>query len=347
MKSILYSHKRGAWTGAVSLALAMLLLSGCTVDPEGEKGTVPSSPVVSSVPNATGTTDPTPTPTSPVTPRPTDPTPPVTTRPTDPIPPVTQPGTQPEEVAYRWNPYVFDRLGGEYEEDARLLADAILSYSDAVTLSTPEHAQTVVDNIAFEFPPAALADFKVTADTVRITYLCTPARHEQQIDAFAAAVNRALATVSKEDSELERAISLYDHVVKNVAYFSTDYTEKEITAFSALVAGKTICYGFSDAFGYLLRQTGMEAHLWRGGTYTFSGFSDHGWCYAKIDGKFYHFDPTWEYSTYKNTKKNSFIYFGLSDKKRFSSLSKECVSGFGTLEEVCYVTNADERLEWV
>ncbi|MBQ8288324.1 MAG: hypothetical protein IJX76_06085 [Clostridia bacterium] len=261
--------------------------------------------------------------------------------------PASKPLTKPEplpDAAYSWDPYCFDRLVGDYETDARLLADAILGYESTVTLSA-EHAETVVDNIAFEFPPAALADFTVAEGVVTVTYFCNENEHARQIEAFGSAVNRALSILSTEDSEVRRATLLYNWVVENVSYFTTDYTEKEITAFSALAAGETICYGFADAFGYLLRQTGIEAHLWRGGTYTITGFSDHGWCYAKIDGAYYHFDPTWERSNYKTLGENRYTYFGLSDKKRFTSLSKTCVSGFGALEEVCDVTGADRKLE--
>ncbi len=316
--------------GGIALLLALLLV-GCNGTPPHTEQTSATSPPVAT--SAVTTTRPTST----TTLAPSVTTPSVT-------PPHTEPDPLPEDAPYRWDPYVFDRLTGAYEADAKALADAILTYADTVTLSASSSAKTVVDNIAFEFPPSALADFKVVGNTVQIDYLHEKAEHQRQIDAFERAVNRGLATLSEEDGELERAILLYDYVVKNVVYFTVDYTDKEITAFSALVAGQTICYGFADAFGYLLRQTGMEAHLWRGGTYTFQGFSDHGWCYAKIDGKYYHFDPTWEYSTSKNTGKNSFVYFGLSDKKRFSSLSKECVSGFGALEEVCDVTRAAEKL---
>lgn len=324
MKSI-HKFLKGS-RGGIALLLAIWLV-GCNGTPPLTERTPPVSTPASG--SAVMTTTSTSTTTS---------TPSVT-------PPLTEPDPLPEDAAYRWNPYVFDRLTGVYEADAKALADAILTYADTVTLSTSSSAKTVVDNIAFEFPPSALADFTVVGNTVQIDYLHGKAEHQRQIAAFESSVNRGLATLSKGDGELERAILLYDYVVKNVVYFSTDYTDKEITAFSALVAGETICYGFADAFGYLLRQTGMEAHLWRGGTYTFTGFSDHGWCYAKIDGKYYHFDPTWEYSNYKSSKKNSFTYFGLSDKKRFTSLSKECTSGFGALEEVCDVTKADEKLD--
>ena len=247
------------------------------------------------------------------------------------------------DAAYSFDPYCFDRLIGAYEADARLLADAILGYQPTVELSVA-YAQTVVDNIAFEFPPAALADFAVSGGVVTITYLNDEIEHARQLIAFQSAVNRALSILSATDSEARRATLLYDYVVKQVSYFTTDYTDQEITAFSALTAGETICYGFADAFGYLLRQTGMEAHLWRGGTYSISGFSDHGWCYAKIDGAYYHFDPTWERSKYKSTGVNGYVYFGLSDQKRFTSLSKTCTSGFGLLEETCDVTKANQKL---
>lgn len=313
--------------GAFALGITLLLVA-CNLRP------APAS--TSSDADARPTTTPTPATTAFVTiPIPTDSLP-LTGEPA-------VPDTYPDAV-YSWDPYCFDRLIGAYEADTRLLVDAILNYQPSVELSL-EHARTVVDNIAFEFPPSALADFSVLDGMVTITYLHSEEEHARQLIAFESAVNRALSILSAEDGEARRATLLYNWVVENVSYFTTDYTDKEITAFSALTAGETICYGFADAFGYLLRQTGMEAHLWRGGTYTFNGFSDHGWCYAKVDGDYYHFDPTWERSNYKSTGVNRYTYFGMTDQKRFTSLSKSCVSGFGALEAVCDVTKADHKLD--
>lgn len=280
------------------------------------------------------TTPPSQTTLSTTIPRPTER--PITTQ--TPPPPVTPDG------GYEWSPYVFDRLTGIYEEDARRLADAILSYEASVEMSA-DIAKVLADNFAFEFPPAALTNLKATEHGVEITYLYSRAEHEKKLDTFSQNVEKALATVSLSDGELTRAIKLYDYVVKNVTYFYTDYTDKEITAFSAFTKGVTICYGFADAFGYLLRQTGIKAHLWRGGTYTYDGFAEHGWCYANIGGAYYHFDPTWEYSAAKNSGKNQYIYFGLSDAGRFKSLSRECVSGFGILEQKCNPYQAGNSLE--
>ena len=313
-------------TAAMLLGLS-LLLTACRSAPVGSNlgSSEPHSEGITTVESTLGRTDP---PISTDLPH------------TAPLPePETFPG-----AAYSYDPYCFDRLIGAYEADARLLADAIRGYQPSAELS-PERAQTVVDNIAFEFPPSALADFTVSGGVVTITYLYDEMEHAKQLITFESAVNRALSILSETDGEARRATLLYNWVVEHVAYFTVDYTDKEITAFSALTTGNTICYGFADAFGYLLRQTGIEAHLWRGGTYTFTGFSDHGWCYAKIDGAYYHFDPTWERSNYNSIGENRYTYFGLADQKRFTSLSKTCVSGFGALEETCDVTKADRKLE--
>lgn len=308
------------------LLWTVLLLGGCKG--RGEVGTTVSTHLSSAPTHAVTTL-----------PRPTE-------RPVTTLSPVTDaPKTTDDPVSgFAWDPYVFDRLSGDYQEDAARLARAILDYAPSAMLSA-DVAEILCHNFAFEFPPAALVDLHASGDTVEITYVYPKERHQQLVQAFEEQVNRGLSLVTRGDGELKRAILLYNYVVEHVSYFATDYTDREITAFSALVQGETICYGFADAFGYLLRQTGMEAHLWRGGTYTFHGFSEHGWCYAKIDGAYYHFDPTWDYSSAQNSGQNQYIYFGLSDARRFKSLSKECVSGFGALETVCDPTKAIGSLE--
>lgn len=248
---------------------------------------------------------------------------------------------RPVEGGYEWDPHVFDLLSGGYQSSAEKLADAILAYEDSVTLESGQ-AQTVVDNFAFEFPPAALVELSVDDDRVTIDYLSDKAAHEDKLAAFESAVEGALnGTVTPADSETVRALLLYRYVVENVRYFTVDYTEKEITAFSALTEGVTICYGFADAFGYLLRQTGMEAHLYRGNS---TSGGEHGWCYAKVDGRFYHFDPTWETSNQKTTGTRSLTYFGMDDTRRFRTLKKACVYGFGALEKEGVNGGADEWL---
>lgn len=254
-------------------------------------------------------------------------------------------GGDPPEVptaqAWQWDPHCFDLLADTYQTSAEKLADAILAYEDSVTLASGE-AQIVCDNFAFEFPPAALVDLAVEGDEVEITYLYDRATHDGKIAAFESAVENALnSTLEEGDSESVRALLLYGYVVSNVRYFSVDYTEKQTTAFSALTDGVTICYGFADAFGYLLRQTGMEAHMVRGAR---SDGAEHGWTYAKVDGKWYHFDPTWETSNQKTSGVSGLYYFGMNDTRRFSSLVRQCVYGFGELESA---GAADSVPEWL
>lgn len=248
---------------------------------------------------------------------------------------------QPEQAFYHWDPHIFDLLSEGYQVSAERLADAILSYEESVTLEDGQ-AEIVADNFAYEFPPAALVDLSVEGNSVKISYLYDRATHENRVAAFEEAVEGVLnETLEAEDSESVRALLLYEYVVNHVSYFTVDYTEKETTAFSALTEGVTICYGYADAFGYLLRQTGMEAHLYRGAR---SDGAEHGWCYAKVDGKWYHFDPTWECSNKKNTGVTSLTYFAMDDALRFRTLTRTVRCGFGAIEQDGIADGAGERL---
>lgn len=241
----------------------------------------------------------------------------------------TDPPVQPVEGDWQWDPHIFDLLADGYQSSAEQLADAILAYEPSVMLG--EGAQVVADNFAFEFPPAALVDLTVQGDTVQIAYLYDEQTHRDKLADFERAVEDALnSSIETGDGETVRALMLYRYVVSHVRYFTVDYTDKDVTAFSALTAGVTICYGFADAFGYLLRQTGMEAHLYRGAS---TSGSEHGWCYAKVDGAYYHFDPTWETSDLKNSGILGLTYFGMNDGRRYLSLKRESECGFGELAQ--------------
>lgn len=264
---------------------------------------------------------------------------------TEPSPtdPVTSPESFPSIPAnelYRCDPYLFyaNLSDADVYPDACRLVDAIAAHEDSLTVSDPRVAGILVDNIFYNYPPAALCTFKKTADGIDIGYIYPEATHREKIAAFYAKVEEILNTVLDVRWSTERkAMELYRWTADEVNYFTVDYTPADTNAYSAIMRGKSICYGFSDCYNYLLRQVGIPAEMLRG--YRPSDHADHGWSMIQLGGNWVHCDPTWESSS---SDGQGLHYFGMSDSKRFSSIAKDVVCGFGDAETTysCHSCNS-------
>ncbi|MGM9680142.1 MAG: transglutaminase domain-containing protein [Eubacteriales bacterium] len=244
-----------------------------------------------------------------------------------PLPPET---VLPPDGSYVCDPYLFyANLSdpGIYADACRLV-DAIAAHEDSLTLSDSRAAEILADNIFYNYPPAALCTFKTTADGIDIDYLYPKAIHIEKIAAFYAKTEAILNAVLDPDwSDERKAMELYRWVAEEVEYFTVDYTPADTSAYSAIMQGKSICYGFSDCYNYLLRQAGIRAELLRG--YRASDRAEHGWSMVLIDGRWYHCDTTWESGS---SDGQGLHYFGMSDSIRFGSIATDAVCGFGEAE---------------
>lgn len=250
------------------------------------------------------------------------------------VPPTETAPTLPA-VGYRCNPYLFysSLTDPIYYADACRLVDAIAAYEDYLPIQNAGIAEAIADNIFYNYPPAALCTFEADAGGINIRYTYEKDEHQLRITEFYQKVETILnETVDPAWSELRRAMELYRYVATHVSYFTVDYTAADTSAYSALTRGVTICYGFADAYNYLLRQAGIESQLLRGSA---GEGNDHGWSIIRIDGEWYHCDPTWEYS---GSGGRDLWYFGVYDYKRFGTVDSDIVYGFGALE-VAYPGN--------
>ncbi len=238
---------------------------------------------------------------------------------------------QPKQSEFEWNKYSLNLSLSDknYYSDACGLIDAICEGLSSYDAENETIAKAVSDNIFYNFPPSALCSFSVNGKTVLIEWKETnPERRKKLVEDFGKTVSSIINSLGLEGlNEEEKALLLYRWTAKHVKYFETDYTDKDTSAYSALTKGYTICYGFADCYNYLLRQVGITAELLRGGRR--GDNAEHGWSLVKLNGKWYHCDPTWERST---SDGNGLIFFGMTDKVRSEYVNKNPVCDFGLLE---------------
>ncbi len=105
--------------------------------------------------------------------------------------------------------------------------------------------------------------------------------------AFEAAVSHMLEGVDEIDGDFEKELYLHDRLVRSVIYdLDAEYCH---SAYGALVFGRAVCDGYSEAFQYLLHRAGIESVI----VYGESRGVGHAWNIVKIDGDYYQVDATW------------------------------------------------------
>lgn len=107
-------------------------------------------------------------------------------------------------------------------------------------------------------------------------------RYEQMVPV----VDAIVAGIEEDMTDVDKLIYLHGELVDRVTYTVTD--DAMYTASGALVDKQAVCSGYAKALNVLLRRVGFET------TYVSGTSLDHGWSYVKLDGEWYHVDPTWD-----------------------------------------------------
>lgn len=119
------------------------------------------------------------------------------------------------------------------------------------------------------------------------------------------AMSEKLIEGLENKSDYEKALVIHDRLAKRVVYTQTD---KDQTAYGAIVEGQAVCAGYARAYHYLLNKVGITAWSIQGESIspTSGDWESHRWNMAKLDGKWYYTDVTWDdqestlYHTYFN-----------------------------------------------
>ncbi len=120
--------------------------------------------------------------------------------------------------------------------------------------------------------------------TIRLTNVNGDAltRYEQMVPV----IDSIIAGIEDDMTDLDKLLYLHDVVVETVAYKKT--TDAMYIASGALVDKQAVCAGYAKALNVLLHRVGLET------SYVSGTSLDHGWSYVKLDGQWYHVDPTWD-----------------------------------------------------
>lgn len=135
---------------------------------------------------------------------------------------------------------------------------------------------------------------------VQLQYTMTGDALLQAQTKFKKSVVDLLGIAATGKNEYERELLLHDALAKRVTYQEGGNAHN---AYGALVTGKAVCEGYARAFQYLLYQSGIQCLIAEGSSINpFTGLTEgHAWNVARIDGQYYHVDPTWDDTDDANT----------------------------------------------
>jgi len=192
--------------------------------------------------------------------------------------------------------------------------------------------------------------------TINLSYT-TNAEQEAFVKSEVKRLVAELITPSMSDVEKVKVINEY--IVRNTTY-SFDTNTSPHAAYAILTEGKGVCQAYATLAYMMLTEAGMDAHYVTGVAGTRDDREDHAWNLVKVDGEWYHLDPTWNDPTFATSSPElaeyiSYQYFLISDSvisqdhrmdkrpglpaatsERFSALRNE-LSGMFTYDRIPYV----------
>ena len=220
-----------------------------------------------------------------------------------------------DTISHELKTFVYSDFYREIYDEAT--EETFRAYCEAVSKGETEFICTSNDfritsrlkMLASEYMPVAFAYAKITnidSDNVaHIDYGMSPDEFRTKLEEFEGKVILILDETCKAGySDAENAIAIYDYFARNFTY--TTYT----SSYAAIMEENGICQDFASAYDYLLGQVGIDACVCNS---MLNKQYPHSWSLIKLDGKYYHADPT-----YALSNPGTIRYFGFTDERRSS-----------------------------
>ena len=206
---------------------------------------------------------------------------------------------EPDWIDFRVCRLLYEGLSEKEQEAYRALYDAVLAHRETVyipLLSARElsnvHAALKYDNpqlpcISDEFSYGAIGALCY----VKLAYDYSKAECDALSTALIAAARAVCAECAGRDA-YARELYCHDALVR-----LAEYAEEGVNANNAagpLVDGKGVCAGYALGMKLMCDITGIDSCIVRGTAVSESGEEAHAWLVVKLDGRWYHVDPTWD-----------------------------------------------------
>ena len=202
-----------------------------------------------------------------------------------------------------------DAVGEKTVTEAGKIVDAFLAHEETVTLDLSGLPNGYSDMLAYAasvmcplFSAFEIYNSNTDLDeaTGVLTFRYAAGKDDVNTcrEMLETRVNQMMEELRSGDTQTMRALLLYNSLThgayydydlpSDVEFGDTDYLLRT-SSYSALVQGTGICSSYAQSLVFLFSQAGIDAVT----VNSFEGEA-HEWVLAKLDGKYYYFDPTWD-----------------------------------------------------
>lgn len=144
---------------------------------------------------------------------------------------------------------------------------------------------------------------------------------EESQKKFYQAAKKIIKNIPKGLDEFGRELYLHDYLIDNCTYLHEQFGWLRNSPYGAIVQGKAVCEGYSEAMQLLLNLAGITATV----VYGESDDVLHEWNLVKLGEKWYHLDVTWDdLDDEKEQSFNQYCFFNVSTS--FIEKSKHIMS---------------------
>ena len=229
-----------------------------------------------------------------------------------------------ESVSY--DKYAYQQLDEEGKQTYDQIYDCIISFNNRITLSTKN--KDVLAN-AYE---AVMADYgnlfwvngyqyntyTNNGEVIGLEFEPKYSMTEEQKDVYQAkidaVVNDWLSGISQSASDYDKALYVFETLIKNVDYDKDSIENQNIL--SVFIYKSTVCQGYADAAWYLLEQLGIKSTIITGT----ANNESHAWNLVYLDDAYYYMDVTWGNSKYLDSNNDTsgrinYAYFAMTTEE--------------------------------
>ena len=214
--------------------------------------------------------------------------------------------------------YYYHSLPNELKDSYITLYYSALDFDESCKVQiTEENLSTVIDAIMYDnselFWLTGNCTYYVNEDYIDVVqeYRYTEAEANKITNKLEDKIDDIISEMPDYNTDFEKELYLHDYVCDNTVYDESTMETTGHTAHSSLLDGKTVCEGYARAVQMLLDEVGIENYLIVGKTSDDSSTDLHMWNIVKINGYYYHLDPTWNDGAF--TDEQGYFYFNVPD----------------------------------
>lgn len=152
--------------------------------------------------------------------------------------------------------------------------------------------------------------------TLNLNFLYDKSECSSRTEELKKAKSKIIKGVNEDMDDFQKELYVHDYIIMNCQYKDQASGSNQYTAYGALVNGEAVCEGYARAVKYILDDLNIENRLIIGDARgSDDSIESHMWNIVRIDGEYYHLDPTWNAPVTGKGSGLRHIYFNLSDEE--------------------------------